>query len=211
MKKGNQYGKNQWKVTLLNLGVRLGILAILAGGVWKAWPYAAPRVSAWLEEKKNKDDGETEEETFPEGGRLSVAMMETLEETEFPRKAHTYKFVPSDGTWNDAAKAAREDGGYLADITSAEEQQEIEMLMEGYDGYSVIWLGANRLAGDFAWMSGEPWDYTNWAEGEPNNETGSESYLMMYRSDGKWGWNDAEVSVSEYYQGHMGYLIEYGD
>ena len=60
-------------------------------------------------------------------------------------------------------------------------------------------------------MSGEPWDYTNWAEGEPNNETGSESYLMMYRSDGKWGWNDAEVSVSEYYQGHMGYIIEYGD
>lgn len=237
MKKG-RYGKNQWKVTLLNLGVKLLIVLVLGIGIYFVYPVAktkidemqAKREAAKLEEEMSR---EMEAESETDGELMAAATSQELPEASDPpqepgaesqpeedlgegdqgepevEKVHTYEFIPFDGTWNEALRAAEEAGGYLVTITSPEEQLEIEALMEGYDGYYVVWLGANRLSGDFAWVNGEEWEYSNWAEGEPNNETGSESYLLMYRVNEVWCWNDVEVSVSTYYKGHMGYVVEY--
>ena len=46
---------------------------------------------------------------------------------------------------------------------------------------NTYWIGLNDAAseGTFAWVSGEPVTYTNWAPGEPNN-AGGEDYVHVY-------------------------------
>jgi len=50
------------------------------------------------------------------------------------------------------------------------------------------------VRGQWQWVTGESWEFTNWAPGEPNNLGGYESYLMLYRinSDAQTAskWND---------------------
>lgn len=250
-----QYGRNQWKVTLLNLGVILLIILVLAAAVFFAYPHVKPvwdefraeREAAKLEEEargegepgeesggdefsaamaqsgNDQADGETGGEEVPgegspeenpgesvygeEGSGEDLGEGDQGEPEE--EKIHRYEFVPSDGNWEEAMAAALEAGGYLVTITSPEEEYEIEQLMEQQEGYIVVWLGASKLSGDFAWENGEAWVYDNWAEGEPNNETGSEDFLLMYRVKQVWCWNDVDVDVSTYYKGRMGYIIEY--
>ncbi|MHC4325138.1 MAG: hypothetical protein ACYSUX_12815, partial [Planctomycetota bacterium] len=57
---------------------------------------------------------------------------------------------------------------------------------------------------NWQWVTGEPWDYTNWAEGEPNDSGGpaNEQHLMSW-SDGM-KWNDENE-----YTELGGYVVEY--
>ena len=43
---------------------------------------------------------------------------------------------------------------------------------------SAVWLGLTDEfeEGNWQWVTGEPLDYTNWYEGEPNNSEGLEHY-----------------------------------
>lgn len=83
-------------------------------------------------------------------------------------------------SWPDADEAAtkRGSGWHLATITSAEENAFVYALVAGKpqfwkccDGGVATgpWIGVKRagLAGAFSWVTGEPFDYTNWAAGEP--------------------------------------------
>jgi beta-lactam-binding protein with PASTA domain len=65
------------------------------------------------------------------------------------------------------------------------------------------WLGGTDAAseGNWEWVTGEPWGYTNWLAGQPDNWQ-DEDYLMF------WGlgsitptWNDGDIASS--------YVIEY--
>lgn len=86
----------------------------------------------------------------------------------------------------------------LATITSAQEQEALIAGLQGVQG--EFWLGgyqANRHAGpadDWAWVTGETWDYRNWAPGEPNDYSGcnSEQNLAVWSHWGtsQWLWND---------------------
>ncbi|MGZ9234922.1 MAG: hypothetical protein ACXW4E_05300, partial [Anaerolineales bacterium] len=44
--------------------------------------------------------------------------------------------------------------------------------------------------GTWAWVSGEPWEYTNWDDGEPNNSNGSENYLTYHAGGTPSRWNN---------------------
>jgi hypothetical protein len=83
-------------------------------------------------------------------------------------------------SWSDAdaATTARGSGWHLATITSAEENAFVYAQVAGKpqfwkccDGGVATgpWLGGKRPgpSGDFAWVTGEPFGYTNWAAGEP--------------------------------------------
>ena len=52
-------------------------------------------------------------------------------------------------------------------------------------------------------MTGEPWSFTNWGAGEPNN-SGSDPTEDGLMFNGQPGWNDASRTVPGY-----GYIIEY--
>ena len=54
-------------------------------------------------------------------------------------------------------------------ITSPEEQKLIESLNTQN---SKLWIGGYKnSAGQWCWVTGEPWEYQNWGDGEPNNSS----------------------------------------
>src|ERR1051325_12185873 len=94
---------------------------------------------------------------------------------------HFYEVVsaPTGITWGNASLAATNRGGYLATITSAEENafvfsQATQDSTIWYSGYGP-WLGgiqpagSGEPAGGWRWITGEPFVYKNWAPGQPNN------------------------------------------
>ena len=135
---------------------------------------------------------------------------EKVPETQAKQVRHTYELIQTDMTWEQAAADARGRGGYLATISSQQEQMQIENMMTSYSSVHTVWLGARRLAtgSAFAWNDGQALTYTQWGPGEPNNETGDELYLDMYELDGTWYWNDVPNDIAQYYSGKMGYVLE---
>ena len=104
---------------------------------------------------------------------------------------HTYRVVakPSIISWNSANAEAQAAGGYLATITSAAENNFIFNLINNSTFWTQTqnghgpWIGgyqqpgSTEPAGGFTWVlqTGasvpEPFAYTNWETGEPNNLT----------------------------------------
>ena len=104
--------------------------------------------------------------------------------------------------WANAKVAAEEKGGYLATITSADEQALIEELL-AYGTQESYFLGGYRTVNDindWAWVTGEPFEYTNWGVGEPNNGNNKdEDSVGIFR--GTKLWND-------YPDNAYGYIVE---
>ena len=114
-----------------------------------------------------------------------------------------------DGTWQQACDAAQDQGGHLVTITSEKEQETVEALLAQYPGLRAVWTGARRDGqGAFYWITGEDFGFSFWGPGEPNNETGDEKFMDLYPRDGRWVWNDVPMSISRYYAGSMGYILE---
>jgi len=95
--------------------------------------------------------------------------------------------------------------GHLVTITSQAEQDFLAntfMLPYG----PRVWIGAYRVGSEFAWVTGEPWSYTNWHSGEPNNASGNENYVEMWGAY-VGGWNDNYSP--NYYDYLNSYIIEW--
>lgn len=75
----------------------------------------------------------------------------------------------------------------------------------------MLWLGASRGEnGEFLWLNDAALDYTDWLEGEPNNEGGNESCLVMLNVKGNWAWADVPNDVSGYYgEDKVGFVCEW--
>lgn len=146
---------------------------------------------------------------------------------------HTYSYIVDDCSWSQAFVEAKNMGGYLAHINSAEEYEhilnEIEAMGLGniqfmiggrrdLDGDSYYWVDENNeLYGeklndssywaDWVWMGNEP----SFMDGEIQ-----ESYMDMYyyAKENRWGWNDVPDDIIEivpYFSGRIGYIVEYDE
>ena len=96
---------------------------------------------------------------------------------------HFYEVVLVSGVidWENANVAAIEAGGYLATITSVEENAFVHNLAVSNpdfwhsSGLMGPWLGgfqpdgSPEPAGGWQWVTGEPFIYTNWTINEPDN------------------------------------------
>lgn len=134
---------------------------------------------------------------------------------QWPGNGHWYEVVVVDDpiSWPDAQAAAVASGGYLATLTSAEENQFVYDLIPPEAWYyhnewaQGPWLGATDVAteGAWEWVTGEPWNYTNWLGGQPDNWW-EEDHLCFW-SVGTPGstWNDARAPQTWIYS----YIIEY--
>lgn len=124
---------------------------------------------------------------------------------------HKYKFIKGNMNWEEAKEYCQDIGGYLATITTKEEEKEVLSLLEN-SNVTVLWLGANDLdsLGNFKWISGEEFTYSNWASNEPNNDNGVEHYLVLYKIEGNWLWNDGPLNTNEYYEAdNIGFICEW--
>lgn len=143
----------------------------------------------------------------------------TGEEPDSPgedQSGHTYELVKGDISWEDAKKKAEEKGGYLACISNEEEEQDIIDYLEQNGGLKVVYIGGRLVSdGNWGWIDGSDFDYTDWTPGEPNNSNSIESYVCLYNLDaqGTWGWNDCPDDMYQNYggqfSGYTAYLIEY--
>ena len=96
--------------------------------------------------------------------------------------------------------------GHLATITSNEENR---WIMENTGvGEDQVWIGGIQEVpnggpdSDWRWITGEPWEFTNWNSGEPNDAGEDEFYLIIWDPSGTW--ND-ELSDSN----QPGYVVEF--
>jgi len=122
---------------------------------------------------------------------------------------HEYDVITAEGfSWTDAraAAVAMGPGWDLATITSGAEDAFVTSLLPiSPPSRSHYWLGGTDAAaeGTFVWVTGEPFTYTNWWPGEPNN-SGNEDFIA-YDFRGGWAWNDVPDSIPDLVRG---YLIE---
>ena len=162
------------------------------------------------EEKNAKKESESEKEENVENEMEEVEEEEQEEQQEEQKNIrHTYEFVLSDETWEEAYESAKQRNGYLVVINTLKEQEEIEELMKIYPSVHTVWLGAKRIDGEFQWITSEELTYVKWGPGEPNNENDEEIYLNMYHRENRWNWNDVPGDIAQYYAGKMGYIIEF--
>ena len=110
--------------------------------------------------------------------------------------------VPEGISWTDAHNAAISKGGYLASITSEQENDFVFSLIDEAQYWNEVshaagaqyngpWVGGRQddnndePAGHWAWDNGDTWSYTNWfsvvdpayTDYEPNNGGGAEDWL----------------------------------
>jgi glucose/arabinose dehydrogenase len=115
--------------------------------------------------------------------------------------------------WTDAAAdvEALLPGYHLVTVTSEDEEAFIEQLLVDVTGSSgwEWWLGGFQdvevetdPAAGWKWVTGEPWSYTDWREGEPNDGGGMEDHLALDSG----AWNDEGTALGII----RGYIAELG-
>ena len=141
-----------------------------------------------------------------------------------PTDGHKYEIFHDTLTWEEAKAACEAKGGHLATITSQEEQKMIENLNTQN---SKLWIGGYKnSAGQWCWVTGEPWEYQNWGDGEPNNSSNvvaDESCVAVWPV--KWNdlansntyeqsgyiceWEASDVAEETQVEGYTGHLYEF--
>ena len=141
---------------------------------------------------------------------------------------YSYLAVAAPGgiTWAEANRIARSVDGYLATITSPEENDFITKLVNndvywsefGENAIAGPWIGGYQLLGSsepsdgWRWITNEPLTYTNWGQGMPDNSSEVSSnknclhlFQLTSKGNSKTVWDD----LPEDYPGIHGYVIEF--
>lgn len=171
------------------------------------------------------------------GATTLVAAPVQAEPVRWGGNGHLFEVVvvPEGITWLEAKTAASARGGYLATLTSAEENRFVWSLIanqprfwttslrQGQTDAVGPWIGlvqirhqAQEPKGGWQWISGEPMAYANWAAGKPNNLEQIEDYGHFFRVAGSRDpalWNDlpndpTQLSVVRA-QRPVAYIVEF--
>ena len=141
--------------------------------------------------------------------------VESVRETQirWPENNHLYEVirVPDGIHWEDANQAAQVLGGHLVTISSAAENDFVFSLVSSSEKRHGYWLGGYQLPGSsepdggWVWVTGEPWNYTCWDDGEPNNAPGPNENRLHFHDEWNPRWND----LSARDESPRGYIVEY--
>src|SRR3954462_10897118 len=131
---------------------------------------------------------------------------------------HFYEVVSAAAgiSWGNASLAATDRGGYLATITSADENAFVFNLADQnaavwYSGYGP-WLGgiqpagSGEPAGGWSWVTGEAFSYQNWTPGQPNNNQNEDRIQFGGQANRSSTWNDIGQNNTNFTRG---FAIEY--
>lgn len=105
-----------------------------------------------------------------------------------PDNGHVYLTTPGTMSLWDARAYASAEGGYLACITTPEEQA---WIVQTFGNTTRYWIGLSDevVEGTWLWDSGEFFDYQFWCAGEPNDWFG-EDHVVMNWDEETGCWND---------------------
>lgn len=130
----------------------------------------------------------------------SETSQETTEQTGIPDDAaefnghHYYVYNPDDiTTWKEARQYCESKGGYLATITSKEENDFVYSYLKKNVDYESAYFGfTDKESEEWVWDNGEIGTFTNWHTGEPSNKNSNNDYARYYDkySDGTWSAGD---------------------
>ena len=127
---------------------------------------------------------------------------------------HWYATVPLgvEDNWDEADAMARAMGGHLATITTQAENTFLyDFISEFHVGSNCSIGGLKDPDGDWRWITGESWAYTNWQSGEPGCCLPNEYWLDFNVGSGEW--RDSQLVVAQFQDVlHPGIaLIEWSD
>lgn len=131
---------------------------------------------------------------------------------------HWYAVFPYILPWDYADSAVHQfmrDGlqGYLATITSDEENSfiigEVIADIDNYTAYDEYCLGATFDDGSWKWITGEPFEYTNWAPDQPAPWINSGVLMMWGNSSTVYGL-PGEWEIWYKHHGDFWSVIEWG-
>jgi hypothetical protein len=113
---------------------------------------------------------------------------------------HSYYRSTGSMTWTDARQACLNMGGHLVTVTSPAENNFI------FNLWPNGWIGLTDEVseGTWRWVTNEPFSWSNWNGGEPNN-AGNEDYIQFV---GGGKWNDLP-NVSLPYVLEFDYIVTY--
>lgn len=146
-------------------------------------------ISATDEEDNELSTGDE----LPEGSRiiLYVSGEEELslsDVTVLHYGDHSYACFYGCDTWEEASDFCNNTDGYLASVTTSEENDAlVELIDNGAFNYGYI--GYREQDGIWQWADGEYSEYTNWNAGEPSQINGNEHYAVI-TEDGTWSAGD---------------------
>jgi hypothetical protein len=155
---------------------------------------------------------------------ILVAPLAPAQITTWPLQAggngHYYQAVFAPGiTWSAASLTASNLGGYLATLTSSQENAFVFSLVAPNTDlwyYNVHWWGpwlggvqppgSPEPAGGWRWITGEPFNYSNWASGQPNNNDNENRLQFGGQLTIASTWNDQYEAHTNYARS---FVIEY--
>ena len=114
---------------------------------------------------------------------IIIAQTSVAQRIYNPINGHLYEKFDTPMTWDDAKAYCESLDGYLATVTSQEEQNWIWNTLYPYRCN----FGATDAEeeGVWKWVTGEPWDYTNWDAGEPGGGI-NENIIEWFSANGRW-------------------------
>jgi len=138
----------------------------------------------------------------------------SAEPVQWRVNGHYYEavLVPGGISWDEADAAATAAGRYLAAVTSEEENEFVFGLVDSPEFWIPTtgrpsdlgpWLGGFQYPptpvsrDNWQWVTGEPWSYTNWSPGNPDDFGGSDQDKLHFLAPEPLGgrssyWNDME-------------------
>jgi serine/threonine protein kinase len=121
---------------------------------------------------------------------------------------HRYQYVDIRCSWEEARDRAEAVGGYLASITSKEEQEWLANTFRKHlpSDYESIFLGGKCVNGAWSWSNSESFSYTCWHNGQPSDKKGN-SYLDLRKKNGQAAW---AVAWNARPNTSVGFIVEWG-
>jgi hypothetical protein len=148
-------------------------------------------------------------------GSVLLAVQVFADPIEWPVEqggnGHFYELVVNSLTWYEAEAAAASRTwagaqGYLAVITSSEEHA---WVWAALGQPFLAYLGGVQLQQSdpadvgWSWVTGEPWEFTNWGPNEPNDAGTGNEWVLHFGPGGLW--NDTDGG----HPNQLGMVVEY--
>ncbi len=108
--------------------------------------------------------------------------------------SHYYKRYDATMGWHQAKAFCEKKGGYLAVITSSGENAFISTKLVS-SSPNEVWLGATDeiTEGVWKWVTNEPWKYSKWALGNPDNAVIYNQFGVSFDQDYLVMWPQTDV------------------